>query len=424
MPAQDFHVLKNPLHPEDPWYYTTEISYPLKTPLWTFEEGALVRWDNFLPNEAKTSLTIIKNDGSQPDSQETVPAMSDDVVPASSSVSLLAVGDNLIHTQVIQSGKQEDGSYNYDFLYSNLKEEISSADLAIINQETIFGGEQFHYSGYPDFNSPEEIGDAVVNTGFDIVLQATNHTMDMGVDGVENTFRFWEKYPQETILGINRTEEDSGKIHIVEKNGIKLALLNYTYSLNGNSLPEDMPYLVDMLDRNQMEADIKEAEEMADFTIVFPHWGTEYSYEASKSQKSLTQFFCDLGVDLVIGSHPHVLEPVEWIENSDGHRMLVYYSLGNFMSYQKEAPRMLGGMAEVTITKDNDGTYISDAKIVPVITHYENGPSNYNYAIYRLSDYSEELAALHGVSEISKDGPITYQGMLDLAGQILGPWFQ
>jgi poly-gamma-glutamate synthesis protein (capsule biosynthesis protein) len=428
MPAQDFHILKNPLHPEDPWYYTTEIKYPLETPQWSFEEGSLVRWDYLYPNDASTSLTILKNNRANSfNGSDTIYASSDNVVKGSGSfsVKLLAVGDNLIHTQVINSGKQSDGTYNYDHLYSNVKDIISAADIAIINQETILGGTAFPYSGYPRFNSPDEIGTAVVNAGFDVILQATNHTLDMGLDGVLNDMAFWNRqHPDITVLGINESKEEYEQIPIIEKNGIKLAMLNYTYSLNGQPLPEDMPYLVNMLDRKKMARDIEKAEELADFTIVFPHWGPEYVYEASKSQKDLAAFFYDHGVDLVIGSHPHVLEQVEWLKTDEDHQMLIYYSLGNFMSYQKEAPRMLGGIAEVTITKDETGTYISDAGITPILTHYENGPADYNYAIYQLDEYNDVLADSHGVTELATQGPLTYDGTLNLAKQILGSWYK
>lgn len=451
MPAQDFHIIINPLHPEDPWYYESEFQFPLRTPSWTFEEGSLARWNDFPLNEAGEPLTFGSTVGTNPISitgTDSVPAMAEEAVVlskeptrgtpntkeattgevplnnVSSRVTLLAVGDNLIHSQVIKSGKQEDGTYNYDHLYANLRDEISAADIAIINQETILGGEAFSYSGYPNFNSPTEIGDAVIAAGFDVVLHATNHTMDMGYKGVKNTLEYWEKHPDITVLGINRSLEDSNNIRIVEKNGIRIAMLNYTYSLNGYSVPKDKPYLVNMLDKKKMAADIKEAERLADFTIVFPHWGTEYVYEATKSQKNLTKFFYEQGVDLVIGTHPHVIEPVEWMELEEDHRMLVYYSLGNFMSYQKEAPRMLGGMASITITKDLSGTYISDSAITPLVTHYENGPADYNYAIYKLTDYSENLALLHGVSEIAMNGPLTFDQTYELAIEVLGPWMK
>ncbi len=401
MPAQEFHIIKNPLHEDDPWYYTNEITYPFETPSWSFGDNSLVRWNSLALNSSQSSLTA------------------DDT----SSLTLLAVGDNLIHIQVIESGEQADGTYNYDHLYTNLKQEISEADIAVINQETILGGDQFPYSGYPNFNSPEEIGNAVIKAGFDVVLQATNHTMDMGLNGVLNTFDFWDKHPEITVLGINKSEEEREQIKIVEKNGIKLAMLNYTFSLNGYTVPKDMPYLVNMLDKEKMAADIEKAEQLADFTIVFPHWGTEYVYEPTNAQENLTSFFYEQGVDLIIGTHPHVLEPVEWIEDNSDHRMLVYYSLGNFISYQREAPRMLGGIANVTITKDDGGTYISDSSITPIVTHYENGPADYHYALYELDDYSEALAKVHGVSDLAQNGPITYQDTLELAKEVLGSWY-
>lgn len=429
MPAQDFHILKNPLHEEDPWYYEEELSFPLDTPSWSFEEGSLVRWADFplTSFEARDDRTGAIGNTVGHTGENSIPAMSEQVITVSeapSQVTLLAVGDNLIHIEVVKSGKQKDGTYNYDHLYDNLASVIQEADIAVVNQETILGGDDFAYSGYPSFNSPYEIGEALVRAGFDVITHATNHTMDMGYKAVKNTFDFWSGYPEITVLGINESKKQQETIPIVEKNGIKLAMLNYTYGLNGYKMPEDKPYLVNLLKKEQMERDIRKAKELADFVIVFPHWGTEYVYEATAMQKDLTSFYYDLGVDLVIGTHPHVLEPVEWIEKESGHRMLVYYSLGNFMSYQKEAPRMLGGMATVTITKDGTGTYISDAAITPLVTHYENGPADYHYGLFKLAEYTPELAKLHGVSEIAVRGAFTYEGTYELAKKVLGTWFK
>lgn len=429
MPAQDFHILKNPLHEEDPWYYEEELVFPLDTPSWSFEEGSLVRWADF-PLDSFVNQDNLSGNSSNTvghTGEKAVPAMSGQVSTmseGSSQVTLLAVGDNLIHIEVVKSGKQKDGTYNYDHLYDNLAREIQEADIAVVNQETILGGDDFAYSGYPSFNSPYEIGEALVKAGFDVITHATNHTLDMGYKAVKNTFGFWSGYPDITVLGINESKEQQEAIPIVEKNGIKLAMLNYTYGLNGYKMPEDKPYLVNLLKKEQMKRDIQKAKELADFVIVFPHWGTEYVYEPTSMQKDLTSFYYDLGVDLVIGTHPHVIEPVEWIEKESGHRMLVYYSLGNFMSYQKEAPRMLGGMATVTITKDGTGTYISDAAITPIVTHYENGPADYHYGLYKLTEYPPELAAIHGVSEIAVRGAFTYEGTYELAKKVLGTWFE
>jgi poly-gamma-glutamate capsule biosynthesis protein CapA/YwtB (metallophosphatase superfamily) len=411
MPAQDFHVLTNPLHPEDPWYYEEEMAYPIKTPSWTFDEGSLRRWADF---ELLQWPIVPFNTSSTRDKA------SDNL----NQVTLLAVGDNLIHIEVVQSGLKEDGSYNFDHLYDEIKDDIMSADIAVVNQETILGGKGLTYSGYPAFNSPTEIGDALIEAGFDVVLHATNHTMDKGLKGVTNTLNYWKMHPDITVIGINETEEDRNKVPIVEKNGIKIAMLNYTYGLNGYKVPADKPYLVNMLNKDEMEKDIKKARELADFVIVFPHWGTEYVYEPIRSQKELVDFFYELGVDLVIGAHPHVIQPVEWVTSESGHNMLVYYSLGNFLSYQKEPARMLGAMAHVTITKDDTDTYISNASITPIITHYEHGPADYNYGIYKLSEYSPRMGALHGVSDIATQGDFSYEDALYTAKKVLGAWYK
>ncbi|WP_313134703.1 CapA family protein [Anaerocolumna sp.] len=338
-------------------------------------------------------------------------------------LTLLAVGDNLIHMQIVKSGLKKDGSYNYDHLYSTLKPDIEAADIAIINQETILGGNEFPYSGYPVFNSPTEIGDALIHAGFDVVLHASNHALDKGYPGIKNTLEYWNKHPLITVLGINKSQEDKDTIQIIEKNGIKIAMLNYTYGLNGFTMPKDKPFLVNMLDKSEMKKDIKKAKKLADFVIVFPHWGTEYVYQPNDTQKDLASFFAEEGVDLVIGTHPHVLQPVTWIVSDSGHPMLIYYSLGNFVSYQREAPRMLGGMAHITITKEKEITYISKAGITPIVTHYESARDS-SYTVYKLEDYTVDKAIRHGILKLQKESSFSLSGTRSLAKQILGDWHQ
>lgn len=357
-------------------------------------------------------------------STQTIPASEEEIEEDINQVTLLAVGDNLVHDQVIHSGLQEDGTYNYDHLFSQLKDEFIASDISIINQETILGGELFPYTGYPVFNTPVEMGDAIFNAGFDVVLHATNHTMDRGEKAVFHTLDFWKKYPEITVLGINESKEARESIPVITKNGIRIAMLNYTYGLNGYSLPKDKPYLVNMLtDQEQMKEDIKRAKEISDFVIVFPHWGTEYVYEADKNQINLTNFFADLEVDLVIGTHPHVVEPVEWITTETGHKMLVYYSLGNYVSYQKEAPRMLGGMAKISLVKEEGEVVIEEASITPIITHYEESP-HYSFGVYKLRDYTLEQSLRHGVIELQKNSNFSLLGTKELAQTVLGEWIK
>lgn len=187
-------------------------------------------------------------------------------------VSLLMIGDDLLHEAVMDSGLQADGSYNYDHLFAHIQEDIDAADIAVINQETILGGAEFGYTGYPMFNSPQEVGDAIAKAGFDVVLHATNHTMDKKYKGVQNTLDFWKKYPEIEVLGIHESAADQAKIPVIEKNGIAIAMLNYTYGLNGLKLPEDKPWLVDLIDKDRMASDIERAKDIADLVVVFPHW--------------------------------------------------------------------------------------------------------------------------------------------------------
>jgi len=330
----------------------------------------------------------VKEENSVPAS--TVPVNNDKYI------SIVTLGDNLLHMPVINSGKQSDGTYDFSHLFEKLQPKIKEADIAVIGQETVFGGEDKGYSGYPLFNSPSDMGKTLVNEGFDVVLHASNHILDKGVSGVENTLEFWENYPEVKVLGINKSQEEKETVEVIEVKGAKLALLNYTYGTNGLMLPSDKKYLVNYIDENKIYTDSAYAEENADFTIAFMHWGTEYSIKPDSFQKELAKKMCEWGVDLIIGSHPHVIEPVEWIEAENKNRMLVYYSLGNFVSRQKEARNLLGAMADVTLKYDGENVTINNYKFVPIVTHYDRTYTK--FAVYPLYSYTNELAALHGIA--------------------------
>ena len=290
--------------------------------------------------------------------------------------------------------------------------------MAVVNQEVIIGGAAFGISGYPDFNCREEVGDALVNAGFDVVLHATNHAMDRGEKGIDSCMDFWDNsYPGITYLGINRTEEDYEHIYVYEKDGFQIAMLNYTYGLNGISLPSGRTWLVNLLTEEKVITDLQKAEEIADFTIVYPHWGTEYVYEPDSSQRKWAQLFADYGADLVLGTHPHVIEPVEWITGASGNQTLIYYSLGNFISAQSVAPRMLGAMANLTLVKDSDGlVYIKNYGVTPVVTHRMLGCGE--ITTYKLKDYSDELASASTMKGIDESFSVSM--MQNLCRQVFG----
>lgn len=322
-------------------------------------------------------------------------------------VELVMVGDVLLHEKVAQSGQMPDGTWQYDHLFAQVRDEIEAADLALVNQEVILGGRELGLSGYPSFNGAYEVGDSLVNAGFDVVLHATNHALDKGRKGLLNCIHFWkEKYPQTAVLGIHETREEADTVYVTEVNGIRIAILNYTYGTNGISLPKDMPYAVDIWNEDKIRTDMQKAREAADFIVVCPHWGTEYKLQESKDQQQKAQFLADQGADLIIGTHPHVIEPVTWLQSDSGKEVLVYYSLGNFINAtsgtgQGTAARMVGAMAQVTIEMDEQNRpYISSYGVEPLVTHNVSGAGQ--ITTYRLKDYTEELA---GQNEMRKQDP-------------------
>ena len=368
---------------------------------------------------------------SQDDDSAVAVSLEETVSQSSSDVTLVMVGDILLHEQIEQVARDSAGNYNYDFIFENMKPEIENADIAMVNQEVIIGGEELGISGYPEFNAPYEVGDALVAAGFDIVCSATNHALDKGKKGILNCCDFWKNnYPQMNVVGINETEDEYENIDIIEKNGIKIAVLNYTYGTNGISLPPDMPYAVDILDEDKVAKDIRFAEENVDFTVVCPHWGTEYNLDVDNYQKKWTEFFRENGVDLVIGAHPHVIEPIEMIDdgnaeitnNHGGGDMLVYYSIGNFVSWTSSsgtgvADRSVGGMAKVTLSQNPDGeVVIKDHSIRALVCH--NRSEEHGVTVYPLSEYSEDLA---NENEIRlKDSSFSRQYCIDLCNKIWG----
>lgn len=306
-------------------------------------------------------------------------------------VSIMAVGDNLYHSPIYKKG-YIDNTYNFDFVYENITDFINSYDIAIVNQETVLVDDYSKISSYPCFGTPIECGDALINAGFDVFLGATNHSYDKKEYGVLSTVNYFRQHPQVTYLGLHDSIEDYETIRIIEKNNISIAMLNYTYGLNGFVIPDEKYYLVDTLyDKEKIKNDLQYAENNADITIVFPHWGNEYVYNETDYQIEWAEFFTENGADIIIGAHPHVVEPVKTIVSENGNSSICYYSLGNFVSNQNEKPRILGGIASLNITKtiDNNDIDISiNSDFIPCVTHYNSK----DHTIYLLKDYTDELS--------------------------------
>lgn len=359
-------------------------------------------------------------------------------------ISLMALGDNLMHMGIVRTGYQKDGTYNFDFLFENIRKCLDAADISVINQETIFGGNQLGFSGFPYFNSPTEVGDAIADAGFNVVLHATNHAADQGLDGLLNCVSFWEEtHPEVLMAGITGevnaeamggdqpkaaetagtvsegdstaesvAENSESSIPLLRAGGITFAILNYTYSPNSATLAAPLrghlnmlcPYneksgLIDLTSLNpQVLKDIEEAKRVADVCIVFPHWGNEYQTEPSYYQRQFAMEMTRAGADLIIGTHPHVAQPVEKITAENGNTALCYYSLGNYVSSQQNPLCMLEEMAWVTFHVTEDGVSIAEDRTgaIPLVCHYTYGPLRLG-GVYFLEDYTEEQAGTHGI---------------------------
>lgn len=339
------------------------------------------------------------------------------------SIRLIMVGDILLHTPVEQNSLQADGTYSFDTIFTATKDVITGADLALVNQEVILGGTELGISGYPAFNGPHEMADCLMSVGFDVILHGTNHALDKGANGINRCLDYWNSnYPELTVLGIHNSAESAEEVYIYQQNGIRIAILNYTYGTNGIPMPSSMPYAVDLLERGQVIADIAYAEENADFTIVCPHWGTEYSLQPDSSQRNWTQLFLSQGVDLVIGTHPHVIEPIEWVRDDMGHEMLVYYSLGNFVNWTASsgagiANRMVGGMADITLARNENGIVeIQNYGVHPLVCHVSKTPGQ--ITTYFLEDYTEEMAAANEIR--LQDSAFSLSYCQNLCNQVWG----
>lgn len=338
-------------------------------------------------------------------------------------VSFMTVGDNLIHGAIYLDAMQRYGEYYFDPIYEPMKEFIQSKDIAYINQETMLGGTELGLSSYPTFNSPQEIGEAIANVGFDWIASSSNHTLDRGREGVIQTANFWDQYEDIVITGIARSFEEMNQPKFIEKNGITFGVLGYTYGTNGIPVPNGEEYLVNLYSKERIEADVKAIEQQCDVILVSMHWGWEYNFFPNEEQKDYAQFLADLGVDVVIGEHPHVIQPMEWVEGKEGNQTLVIYSLGNFLSAQDASENILGGCATFDIRKNGQTNEISveNVKFYPTITHFEQDFTQFK--TYLLKDYSDELASMHGLNHYSGE-TITRQLFKDLVDYVMNDTFE
>ncbi|WP_099156498.1 CapA family protein [Virgibacillus ndiopensis] len=313
-------------------------------------------------------------------------------------ITISAIGDMLIHSQVYKDAKEAKG-YDFTPMLDAVKPFLNNSTISIANQETMIGGESIGLSSYPRFNSPVEVGDALKNVGVDVVSIANNHTLDHGEDAIKQAIEHWETIDM-MYTGAYKNKADSNDVRVYETNeGISVAFLAYTYGTNGIPVPDGKDYLVNLIDKENMASAIEEAESKADVTILCLHFGNEYERLPSEGQKDLVQFAADHGVEVVLGHHPHVLQPVDWVEGKAGNKMLVAYSLGNFLSGQDEFYRRIGGIMQFTIHKsivgEEETVEVTSPKFVPTFVTYHNWADFKVIPMYQLTNEQLPNAQKH-----------------------------
>lgn len=347
---------------------------------------------------------LLNNEEPKPKEKEKLELTEKEEAIEEYSFSFIGIGDALLHTGVWQDAATgrwgSDGYQIYDFnhMLTHLADVTKDYDLKFYNQETIIGGKNLGLSSYPCFNSPDEIGLNMMNIGFNLVNLATNHTMDKGIKGAIYSAYFWHAKENVLAVGSYRSLEERNNIEIREVNGISYALLSYTYGTNGIAVPAGYEYLVNVwpVDSNakynaykaQVQRDVESVRDKADVVMVSMHWGTEYQLGATNAyQRDAAAFLSSLGVDVIIGTHPHVVQPIEFVNDT-----LVIYSLGNFVSGQTDLMKKIGGIAAFTVNKtvkgDEVDIEITDVKADLIYTYHRNFK---NYSIIPFTRLNDSL---------------------------------
>lgn len=324
--------------------------------------------------------------------------------PVVETLRFTATGDDLIHSPIYKQAARRatgDEKYSFDYCYANVAPFYAQQDINWINQETLCNDE-LEPSSYPCFSTPGDCARALYRAGFRVFSLANNHTYDKGASGLAATLRFWDSMPEDVVTtGLWHGESDYDRIPLQTVNGVTIAYLSYTEHTNGIPTSSSMPANVIYTSQTDViERQVRAARQQADFVIVGVHWGVEDSHTIVDSQRTLAQQLADWGADVIVGTHPHVLQDAQWLTAVDGRQTFVAYSLGNFLSTQSRPDQLVGAILSLQLQKttDPDGTVhcaVLEPKLLPTVTHYDAGKSNVRAYLFR--DYTQELAKQHGV---------------------------
>ncbi|MDO4806120.1 MAG: CapA family protein [Coriobacteriales bacterium] len=399
---------------------------------------------NAISNKSAAKTTAEQTDASIPESNEPPDSQSEERTKAGqetepepepepvkvepASIEVMMIGDVLMHDELVDSGYRGDGSYDFGFLFDHITDYIGAADLRMLNQESVMGEPERGYHLVvgevgPIMNTPTALADTEATYGFNLILNAHNHVLDLGYSGLAYEMDYWKAaYPQIPVIGVNNphaTADDSSQdyvnnVYVYEHDGLKVGVLNYTWWTNDLFDNESSHQYVSYLSAEKVRSDVEKARAAgAEMLIACPHWGVQYDTEPSEEELTYARLFCDLGVDVIFGNHPHILQPVEVLTNDEGHRTVCFYSMGNFVAAGgMETNTLMGGVARATLQRHEDGTYgVSAASLVPTVICYTVGP---HMSAYPLSEWTYELAAESYRSALTPD--YAYAFLRDLLG--------
>lgn len=322
-------------------------------------------------------------------------------------INLTMAGDVYLRYQALLSGQTSGGGYSYTHLFSHVKDELSDADLALVNQEGVLAGTDLGYIGTRNqVNSPDELGDAEASAGFDVIVAGNDHAFDEGYEGLHNELAFWDGVSGVNVVGVSDPQSSTTSptfSYTYEKDGFKVAVLSYTDSvLSPVNTTTDGNY-VSLYDEDTMKSDVSAAKaDGADMVVVCMHWGDDYSQTVSDTQRTEAQALADAGVDVILGTHPHVLQPEETLTGDGGHQTVCYWSLGSLINSGMSGAGYVGGIAKLQLQKNSDGTCsVQSASLVPVVIHV--GSTTDTMSVYPVSDYTNDLAQTNDDTSITPD---------------------
>lgn len=341
--------------------------------------------------------------------------------PEPATVSVSAMGDMLPHDSVTADALQPDGSYDYGHFFDAARGIWDDSDLVYCNQEAPSGGVELGLTYYPAFNAPVEFAQGLAAAGCNTIGLGNNHTYDRGQEGVDRTRAVWDELDPLLISGAYRSAEEQAVVPTTEVDGLTVAFLNFVDLSNTPTTDT----VVTWLDSPLVEQQLAEAEEVADATIVAVHWGDEYSQVVNDRQREQAQRLADLGAEVILGTHPHVLQEAEWIDRADGSRAFVYYSLGNALSTQMAVPRVVSAVAQFDLVGLPGGDVeVVDPSAVPLYMHFDLTPQQFasgawvnrrNLQLYPLVDAAEPITRSAWRDEL------TVESGIELVTDVLGP---